>query len=154
VTAESAPQGVPVRTMPIAGGVTLLAVVLMAWDHLWGNEGGSQDEFPVDSGTFFLAVGLIVIAALVVFGVTVRRAVRRPETLHRAALVHSAIAVLLAVPASWLGFPLVVAGGGIALGLRAMDGAHRRIAVVAIALGVLVLVFGVLGTAFPAGDGD
>jgi hypothetical protein len=154
VAAELSPERVPTRTLAVAGGVTFLALALMAWDHLWGNEGGSQAGFPVDAPTFFLAGGLTVTAALVVFGFTVRRAGRRPSTLHVAALVHSALAVLLALPASWLGFPIVVAGGGIALGLGAAEGPHRRLAAFAVALGVFVLLFGVLATAFPTSDGD
>ena len=140
--------------MPVAGGVTALAVALMAWDHLLGNDKGPGDEFPVDPGTFALTAGLILVTAGVVFGVLVPRALRHPETVHRAATVHSTVAFLLAVPASWLGFPLVVAGGGIALGLQALDGPHRRMALAAVGVGVLVLVFGVLATAFPASNDD
>ncbi len=140
--------------LPFGPGTTLIAVALMAWDHLWGNQRGSQDAFPVDPATFFLSLGLIVLAAAVVFGVTVPRSMRNTETLHRAALVHNGVALVLAVPASWLGFPVVVAGGGITLGVRALDGQQRRIAIAAIALGAFVVVFGVLATAFPSVDND
>jgi hypothetical protein len=139
----------PRASLPVAAGVTLLAVALMAWDHLWGNEGGS-DSFPVDPGAFALALALVMGTAALVFGVTVPRA-RQP---HRAGLVHSLVALLLTLPGAWLGFPIVVAGGGIALGLQALGGPHRRTAVVAIAIGALVLVFAVLSTAFPSQDVD
>jgi hypothetical protein len=45
----------------------------------------------------------------------------------KVALIHSGIALVLAPPASWLGFPAVVAGGGIRLGIQALAGAHRRL---------------------------
>jgi len=122
------------------GRHTLLAIGLMAWDHLWGNERGSDDSFPADPATFFVTMALIVATGLVVFGVTVPRATDRPATVHRAALIHSGIAVVLALPASWMGFPVVLAGGGIALGIHALGGERRRPAVVAIDLGVLVVL--------------
>ena len=155
MTAESSPQPEVRRgALTIALGSVLLAVALMAWDHLVGNQRGTDDSFPVDPTTFSLSLGLIIVAAVVVFGVTVPRSMKRTETAHRSALIHSGVAVVLALPASWLGFPIVVAGGGIALGLRALDGPHRRIAITAVVLGVLVVLFGVLATAFPPADSD
>lgn len=139
---------------PIAGGVTLLALGLMAWDHLWGNQRGSHDSFPVDPVTFLVAFALIVVAGLVVFGVTVPRAIGKGGSASRAAMVHSGIALLLALPASWLGFPAVLAGGGIVLGTRGLAGDHRRLAIVAIGVGLLVILFAILATAFPSAEGD
>ena len=139
-----------VRSTTILALALLIAIALMAWDHLIGNQRGTDDAFPVDPATFFLSLGLIVVAAVVVFGFTVPRS----ETLHRSALVHSVVSLVLAVPGSWLGFPVVVAGGGIALGLRALDGPHRRLAMIAVALGALVVLFGILATAFPPADND
>jgi len=126
----------------------------MAWDHLLGNERGSGDSFPVDSATFFLTLVLVVVTALVVFGFTVPRALRNPGSAHRVALIHSGVALVLALPASWLGFPAVVAGGGISLGIEALAGAHRRLAVVAIVVGLLVIFFAIAATAFPPPDTD
>jgi hypothetical protein len=140
--------------LPVGLGATLLAIALMAWDHLWGNQRGPEDAFPVDAGTFFLSLGLIAVAAIVVFGVTVPRSIKNPDSAHRAAVIHGVVAVVLAIPASWLGLPVVVAGGAIALGVRALDGPHRRVATIAIALGALVMVFGILSTAFPPVDDD
>ena len=140
--------------MPVAMVATLLAIALMAWDHLWGNQRGSEDSFPVDAGTFFLSLGLIAVAAVVVFGVTVPRSITNPDGIHRAAVIHGVVAVVLAIPASWLGLPVIVAGGAIALGVRALDGPHRRIAIAAIALGALVMAFGILSTAFPPVEND
>ena len=112
----------PTGRLPIAGGASVVAIGLMAWDHLWGNERGSDDPFPVDPTTFLVTIALIGVTGLVVFGVTVPRAADRSATVHRAALIHSCIAALLALPASWLGFPVVLAGGCIALGLHAWGG--------------------------------
>lgn len=140
------------RSRAVALGVTLLAVGLAAWDHLWGNERGPGDAFPVDAATFFVALALVAVAAVVVFGITVPRAARDPGTVHRPALIHSGIALVLAVPLSWLGFPAVVAGGGVVLGLRGLSGSHRIVAIAAIGVGLLVRVFAILGTAFPASD--
>lgn len=137
-----------------AAGVTLLAIALMAWDHLWGNERGQDDSFPVDAPTFFISLALIVVAAVAVFGITVPRAARHPESLHRAALIHGGVALMLALPASWLGFPAVVAGAAIALGSDGADGPHRRLSSVAIGLGAFVICFAILATAFPASDTD
>lgn len=154
VGAPSAARGPAIGSVPIAIGVTLLAVGLMAWDHLWGNERGSDDSFPVDPATFVVTLALIVSTALVVFGFTVPRAVRNPGSAHKGALIHSGAALLLALPASWLGFPAVVAGGGIRLGIQALAGAHRRLALVAIVVGLLVISFAIVATAVPAPDTD
>lgn len=151
---SSAPTRDPRGTLPIGLGAVIIALALMAWDHLIGNQRGTDDAFPVDAPTFFLTAGLIVVAAIVVFGLTVPRSIKNPERVHRAALIHGVVALVLAVPASWLGFPIVVAGGAIALGLRALDGPHRREAIAAIVLGAVVVVFGILGTAFPPTDND
>lgn len=143
-----------IASAPIAGAVTLLAVGLMAWDHLWGNQRGSHDSFPVDPATFLVAFALIVVAGLLIFGVTVPRATRKPGSISRAAIVHSGIALLLALPASWLGFPAILAGGGIVLGIRGLARDHRRLAIVAIGVGLLVILFAIVATAFPAAEGD
>jgi hypothetical protein len=131
-----------------------LAVGLMAWDHLWGNERGQTDGFPVDPATFFLSLALVVVTAVVVFGVTAPRAARHPGSVHRAALIHSGIALVLALPVSWLGFPTVVAGAGIALGALGRGGVHRRASIVAIGVGLVVILFAILGTAFPSPEND
>ncbi|PVG80756.1 hypothetical protein DDE18_21685 [Nocardioides gansuensis] len=155
VGSSSTARGSAIGSIPIAIGVLLLTVGLMAWDHLWGNERGSDDNsFPVDPATFLVTLVLSVVTTLVVFGFTVPRAVRNPGSVHKAALIHSGAAVVLALPASWLGFPAIVAGGGIRLGIQSLGGAHRRLAVVAIVVGLLVIFFAIVATAFPAADTD
>lgn len=147
-------HGPAIGSIPIGGAVTLLAAGLMAWDHLWGNERGSDDSFPVDPATFFISLALIVVTVVVVFGLTVPRAARNPGSAHRLALIHSGVALVLALPASWLGFPAVVAGGGVALGVQVLAGARRRLAVVAIVVGLFVIAFAIVATAFPSSDTD
>jgi hypothetical protein len=147
-------HGPAIGSIRIAGAVTLLALGLMAWDHLWGNKRGSDDSFPVDPATFFVTLALIVVTALAVFGFTVPRGVRNPGSVHRAALIHSGVAMVLALPASWLGFPVVVAGGGIGLGIQALAGTHRRLGLVAIVVGLLVIFFAIVATAFPSPETD
>jgi hypothetical protein len=142
------------HALPVAASVLLLAVALMAWDHLWGNQDGSTESFPVDPLAFGLSSGLVLAAAALVFRVTVPRAARVPDHVHRGALWHSGAAAALALPASWLGFPVVIAGGGIALGIQALAGPHQRLAFAAILLGLAVAMFAILTTAFPANDTD
>ena len=154
VGTPSTARGPAIDSIPIGIGVTLLGVGLMAWDHLWGNEHGSDDAFPVDAATFVVTLALIVLTALIVFRFTVPRAMRNPASAHKVALIHSGIALVLAPPASWLGFPAVVAGGGIRLGIQALAGAHRRLAVVAIVVGLFVIFFSIVATAFPGPDTD
>jgi len=154
VGAPSTAREPAIGRIPIAVAVILLAVGLMAWDHLWGNERGSDDSFPVDPATFFVTLALIGLTSLVVFGLTVPRAARDSESVHWVALIHSGVALLVALPASWLGFPAVVAGGGLVLGIGALAGAHRRLAVVAIVVGLLVICFAIVTTAFPPPDID
>ena len=108
--------------------------------------------FPVDPVTFLVTFALIVVAGLVVFGVTVPRAIGKGGSTSRAAMVHSGIALLLALPASWLGFPAVLAGGGIVLGTRGLAADQRRVAMVAIGVGLLVILFAIVATAFPSAE--
>ena len=45
----------------------------------------------------------------------------------------------------WLGLPFVLAGGGVALGLAELRGERRRLALVAVVLGGLVIALGTAG---------
>lgn len=151
VLVRRAPSPVVAR---VSLAATAWAVGLLAWDHLWGNDRGPGDSFPVDPAAFLVTLGLVLVAGAVVFGVTVPRALHGSTTIQRAALVHSGVAVVLAPVAAWLGFPVMVAGGGIALGLRARAGESRGVATVAVALGLLAIVVATLAMAFPATGED
>ncbi|WP_133802391.1 hypothetical protein [Kribbella caucasensis] len=132
-------------------GVLVLVAGLMAWDHLWGNEGSG--EFPVDAGTFVIAMAVSLVCGGLINWVVVPRTIVDLSKAPRRALWLSGLAVPLVFVAGWLGFPLVIAGGGIVLGLLSPSTPGRnRMALGAIVLGLLVLGFGVVATAFPPTD--
>jgi hypothetical protein len=138
------------REAPIAVlGATALASVLMVYDHLIGNQPGSTDSFPVDPGGFLLSIVVIAVFALVVLGRVVPRALGDAARETKYALALSSVAVVAAPFGIWLGFPLVLAGGGIGLGLHARRNAGGRWAIAAVVLGAVVLLFGALATMFP-----
>ncbi len=132
-----------------------LVAALMAWDHLWGNERGGTEPFPVDLGAFLFSMVVSFICAGLIFFVLVPRTHPNVDKAPRRAMWLSGLAVPLTLVAAWLGFPLVLAGGGITLGLLARaSGTRSRLALAAIAVGLLVLALGVAATAFPAQNGD
>ena len=123
--------------------MSTLAIVAMAFDHLIDVEEG----FPADPPAFLIAVGLVLVVAVIVFGIVVPRAKQGPSPAERAAK-RGFVCGVLAVPSIsliWLGIPFVVAGGAIALGLLGRSSERRRLATAAIVLGSLVLV---VSTAF------
>lgn len=134
----------------VASGVLLLTTALLAWDHLIGNEGDSDDAFPVDLGAFVLSMALVLALAVLVFGILVPRALHAEDSVARYALIMAAVAVITAPFLTWLGLPQVLAGGGLALGLAARASGHSRAGTVAAVLSLLVLAFGIAATAFPA----
>jgi hypothetical protein len=148
----------PAATPPISGtnawyvasGVLVLIAALLAWDHLIGNEGDSGDAFPVDLGAFVLSFALVLALALLVFGILVPRALHAEGSVARYALIMAAVAVVTAPFLTWLGLPQVLAGGGLVLGLAARATGHSRAGTVAAVLSLVVLVFGIAATAFPA----
>lgn len=112
----------------------------MTVDHLLGTEREAGESVPVDPGAFVISVALSVAAAALVFGWLVPRARRRgPERAAVTGLVLSVTSVVPGIVFWWLGFPLVVAGGGLALGVEASTGPRRSVALAAAALGALVL---------------
>ncbi len=113
---------------------TTLAVAAMAADHL----------LPGDWPAFLISSGLCLAAAALLFLRVLPRLEHRPDALERAAVVGLVLASLAIVPGIallWLGFPIVVAGAGLALGLKGRDGRRRRLATAATAVGAV----GVLG---------
>ena len=153
---QASPSRDSMRTIWVVGlGVIALVTALMAWDHLWGNERGNTDSFPVDPGAFVVAMAISLVCAGLVFLVLVPRTRLDLRRAPKRALWLSGLAVPLTLVAGWLGFPLIIAGGGIALGLLAPSTPTRsRAALAAIAVGLLVLVFGIISTAFPPADAD
>jgi hypothetical protein len=126
------------RETAIGLGVSALAVVAMAFDHLIDVEEG----FPADPPAFLIAVAIILVLALIVFGRLVPRTKSGPALAERAAK-RGFVCGILAVPSIgliWLGVPFVVAGGAIALGLLGRGGDRTQLATAAIVLGSAVLL--------------
>lgn len=115
----------------------------MAVDHLLGNESDNPDTGLVDPVAFVVSVALSIGVAVLLFGRVVPRAESRgPE---RAAVVGVILSVLSFVPGIgflWLGFPFVIAGAGIALGLVGLSGARRRLAILALAIAAAPILVG------------
>lgn len=129
----------------IGVGTLALATAAMAVDHLFGDDPESDDAFPVDTAAFAISVGISALLAAFLFGRVVARAKARGSESGRTA-VHAAVCSVLAVIPGfgflWLGFPFVLAGGGIALGLLGRESPRRRLATFALALGLFVVVLG------------
>jgi hypothetical protein len=122
----------------VAAGSTLLAILAMAVDHLMGDDPGLEDP-----PTFLIASGLSLALAALVFRYIVprARAAARPGRAARAGVILSAVAAVPGIAVLWLGLPFVLAGGGLALGLRERRTAPSRTATAATLLGALVLLF-------------
>lgn len=138
----------PVRRDPnvvLVGIVALgVAVGAMAIDHLVGTERADDDGL-VDPTMFAISVSLSLAIAAFMFGWLVPSETRKgPERAARSGLVCSVASVVPGIAFIWVGFPFVVAGAGLALGLDGRRGARRTEAGVAIVLGALVLMLGAL----------
>lgn len=115
----------------------------MAVDHLLGNESDNPDTGLVDPVAFVVSVALSIGVAVLLFGRVVPRAESRGPA--RAAVVGVILSVLSFVPGIgflWLGFPFVIAGAGIALGLVGLSGARRRLAILALAIAAAPILVG------------
>jgi bacteriorhodopsin len=89
---------------------------------------------------YALSVVFILVVALIVFGVVVPRAARRPASAGRVGLTLSILAVITVV-AFWSGLPPVLAPGGIVLGYIGREHARRGLVPrAAIGVGALALV--------------
>lgn len=123
-------------------GVVALSVALgaMAVDHLLGTDREPGESGLADPPTFAISAALCAVAAVALFGWVVPRALRRgPDRAASTALVLSIAAVVPGIAFWWLGFPVVVAGAGVALGLEARVGPRRGRAVAAAALGAIAI---------------
>lgn len=124
----------------IAVGVTTLAIVAMAVDHLMGDDPGLEDP-PM----FLIASGLSLALAALVFGRVIPRAKAAALPVERAArdgLICSGLAVVPGIATLWLGLPFILAGGGLALGLFAQREKPSGRAIGGIVIGTLVLLAG------------
>jgi hypothetical protein len=112
---------------------TAVAVAAMAVDHLLGNDPEADDAFPVDPAAFFVSATISILVAITLFARVVP-ASRDPESAANRAILCSLLAVL-AIFVLFLGFPIVLAAAGVALGLRGLDGPRRGRATAAIVIG-------------------
>jgi hypothetical protein len=129
----------------IGVGAFALATAAMAVDHLFGTDPDSDDSFPVDPAAFFISVGISALLAAILFAWVVPRAKARRNNAERTAVqatVCSGLAIVPGVGFFWLGFPLVLAGGGIALGLLGRRSERIRLATAAVIVGAIVVGFG------------
>jgi hypothetical protein len=120
----------------------LVAVGAMAIDHLVGTE-RTDDDGLVDPAMFVISVALSLALAAVLFGWLVPRELAKGrERAARSGLVCSIASVVPGVAFLWIGFPFVIAGAGVALGLEGRRGRRRIESGAAVVIGGLVLVLG------------
>ena len=124
------------RTTRLVGLVAVaLAAGAMAVDHL----------LPGDWAAFLVTAALSMVTAAVLFGRYIPRVARREDgTRHSAAagLLCSVLAIVPGIALLWLGFPIVVGGAGLALGLLGRAGERRLLAGLAVALGTVAMAGG------------
>jgi hypothetical protein len=137
------------REARIGIGVTALAILAMAVDHLMGDDPGLEDP-----PAFLIASGLSLALAAFLFGRIVPRATKTapPERRARDGLICSVLAVVPGIATVWLGLPFILAGAGLALGLHARQERPSRRATAAIVIGALALLAGTGGYAALAID--
>jgi hypothetical protein len=117
---------------------TAVAIGAMAADHLLGDDPGLEDP-----PAFFVAAGLCILVAILLFGLVLPRT--SEERAARRGFISSVLAVV-SIPLAFLGFFFVLAAGGIALG-RMGEG---RLATAAVAIGAVVGTLGTVAYAYVA----
>jgi hypothetical protein len=129
--------------VPFAVASVLLAAVLAGWEafapHTHSAEELAAAGEEHSAGEYLVVLAIIAVAAMVVFGVVVRRGLRK-QSAAWSALVLSALG-FVAIAAFWSGLPPVLAGGGIALGWASRDAVRARwVAWAAIVVGAAAIV--------------
>jgi hypothetical protein len=90
-----------------------------------------------------VSVALSIGVAVVLFGWVVPRAENRgPERAAVVALILSVLSFVPGIGFLWLGFPFVIAGAGIALGLVGLSGARRPLAILALVMAAVPILVG------------
>ena len=122
----------PESNVLLVGVVALLvAVGAMAIDHLVGTD-RTDDEGLVDPAMCGRRLPLRLALP--------RETSRGPERAARSGLVCSVMSVIPGIALLWVGFPFVVAGAGLALGLEGRGSRRRLESRAAMTIGGLVLV--------------
>jgi CDP-diglyceride synthetase len=122
-----------------------LAVGAMVIDHLING----------DSAAFLVTSAIALTVAAVLFGRVIPRTKASADAAvlaARRAMLCSGLAVL-SIPMLFAGLPFVLGCAGVALGVLGRGGDRRRLAVAAITLGALVVLFSV-GVFAVQGDSD
>ena len=139
-TATTTDVTAPARPWPTAAFAVVGAVVLNALG-IWGDGTTNHEDEALLS--FVVVCGIIAVAAGLVFGLYVPRALKRIAADGRAvvgALVLSVLALLLVVPGFWTGLPPVLAAGGIVVGLAGRTATRSGMAIAAMVIGLLAVV--------------
>jgi hypothetical protein len=124
----------------LATGVALAA---MAVDHLVGTEREEGESGLADPVTFAVTAALSLATAALLLGWFVPRERRAgPDRSARSGVACSVLSIVPGVALLWLGFPFVVAGAGVELGLAGRTGARRRLALAATVLGATLVGLG------------
>jgi hypothetical protein len=119
----------------LAAFVAVAGVALAAGLAAWGTFSDNDHE----QSEYLIVLGIIGVAALVVFGWIVPRALRK-ESAAVAALTLAIVAVLT-VAAFWSGLPPVLAAGAIVVGLAGWDARERAwMCRTAVVIGVFAVV--------------
>ena len=132
-TVQGSPERRVVRETAIGLVVSGLALAAMAADHL----------IPGDAVAFLITSALALGLAALLFGRVIPRIKADPAAPVLAAkrgIVISLLAVL-SIPTLFVGFPFVLGGAGVALGLLGRDGERKRLATAAVVIGALVVLF-------------
>jgi cytochrome bd-type quinol oxidase subunit 2 len=136
---DAADRSVEPNERIVAAVALLVAGGAMAIDHLLGTSEGDDEGALADPAMFAIAIVLSIATAVLLFAWFVpRERGRGPERAARSGLLCSVLSI---VP----GFPFVIAGAGVALGLEGRGSRRRLEARAAVVVGSLLLVFGALG---------
>jgi hypothetical protein len=121
----------------IGVGVTAVALVAMAFDHLVGPDPGLEDPI-----AFVISAALTLAVAFVLFGVLIPRTKRGSAPVERAATRGGILVVVafLSISLIWLGVTFPIAGAALALGLMGRNASRRWPALAAIVVGSIVLI--------------
>ena len=102
--------------------------------------GDGTDGAEHSTGEFWVVTALILAAAVLVFGIVVRRLGGTPRA-GTAGLVLAALGAVLVVPAFWSGLPVVLGAGGLVLGLgERQEGRATGRGSAAIVIGALTVI--------------